>query len=469
MAWGMLLVTILLMAGCGGQEVIVPVPPTTTPDWPLPTTAPTTTPKAWPSPLAFPLAAPAHIAIERAEDRSCIACHSNEEELKEALAAQAEAHGSLVQEEEGTGEPPGPSAWERVYLDNDAFLETLHGRYGCIACHGGRGDTNSKEAAHQDLMATPSTSGVCESCHEEEVTADQNSLHASLAGYRTALLARSDAEHTGQLEEMMETHCAPCHTTTCGQCHISRLARVGGGLVAGHLFNDTQAIDQTCAGCHGSRVEGEYKGESELVPGDIHWVQGSMLCSDCHTAAEFHGTTVSLQHRYDGQPQPSCTARDCHPDVREGDGVEQHGDSHLKNLSCQVCHSTSYTNCYGCHVSLEDGTATYEIEPPQMAFKIGRNPLQGRYRPWKYVPVRHVPITPDSFDYYGQDLLPNFDSLPTWKYATPHNIQRTTPQTETCNACHGNADLFLTTNDVAPEELAANRRVIVDLVPEAIE
>jgi thiosulfate/3-mercaptopyruvate sulfurtransferase len=104
-----------------------------------------------------------------------------------------------------------------------------------------------------------------------------------------------------------------------------------------------------------------------------------------------------------------------------------------------------------------------------MAFKIGRNPLQGRYRPWKYVPVRHVPISPDSFDYYGQDLLPNFDSLPTWKYATPHNIQRATPQTETCNSCHGNADLFLAAGDMAPGEVAANRRVIVDLVPEAIE
>ena len=78
-----------------------------------------------------------------------------------------------------------------------------------------------------------------------------------------------------------------------------------------------------------------------------------------------------------------------------------------------------------------------------MDFKIGRNPLQSDDRPWKYVPVRHVPIDPESFAYYGEDLLPNFDALPTWKYATPHNIQRNTPQTETCDACHGNADLFL--------------------------
>ena len=100
-----------------------------------------------------------------------------------------------------------------------------------------------------------------------------------------------------------------------------------------------------------------------------------------------------------------------------------------------------------------------------MAFKIGRNPLQSEDRPWAYVPVRHVPVDPESFAYYGEDLLPNFDALPTWKYATPHNIQRNTPQTETCDACHDNAEFFLTAEDVRPEEREANKDVIVEEVP----
>jgi len=102
-------------------------------------------------------------------------------------------------------------------------------------------------------------------------------------------------------------------------------------------------------------------------------------------------------------------------------------------------------------------------------FKIGRNPIQSGYRPWKYVPVRHVPIAEDSFSDYGQDLLADFDALPTWKYATPHTIQRITPQNESCNACHGNAEVFLTAGDVAPEEMGANWRVIVDEIPEPVE
>ena len=63
--------------------------------------------------------------------------------------------------------------------------------------------------------------------------------------------------------------------------------------------------------------------------------------------------------------------------------------------------------------------------------------------------------------------MPAFDSQPTWRYATPHNIQRLTPQTESCNNCHGNPDIFLTIDKVAPEELEANQAVIVEEIPEA--
>jgi thiosulfate/3-mercaptopyruvate sulfurtransferase len=81
------------------------------------------------------------------------------------------------------------------------------------------------------------------------------------------------------------------------------------------------------------------------------------------------------------------------------------------------------------------------------------------------VVLRHVPISRDSFAYYGEDILTNFDALPTWKYATPHNIQRNTPQTETCDACHGSAEFFLTADDVRPEETGANQDVMVEEVP----
>jgi hypothetical protein len=77
-------------------------------------------------------------------------------------------------------------------------------------------------------------------------------------------------------------------------------------------------------------------------------------------------------------------------------------------------------------------------------------------------------VAKDSFAFYGDDLLPYYDALPTWVYTTPHNIQRETPQAESCASCHGNADLFLTIDDLAPDEIEANLDVIVTSVPRSI-
>ena len=87
----------------------------------------------------------------------------------------------------------------------------------------------------------------------------------------------------------------------------------------------------------------------------------------------------------------------------------------------------------------------------------------------EYVPVRHVPVDPDSFSYYGDNLMPEFDNQPTWRYATPHNIQLMTEITKDCNNCHGNPDVFLTADKVDAEELEANSIVIVEEIPEALE
>jgi thiosulfate/3-mercaptopyruvate sulfurtransferase len=298
----------------------------------------------------------------------------------------------------------------------------------------------------------------------ETVEADQNSLHSTLAGYTQVLAARSSPDKMDQIEEMMGNHCTTCHTS-CGQCHVSSPTNLGGGLAAGHQFKKIPPMNQTCTGCHGSRIENEYKGKNRPVPADTHWIKGGMPCFDCHPSDQMHGKLGEFDHRYDSAPTPSCQDPDCHPNVAPGDGVANHTDFHFEALSCQVCHSTTYKNCYNCHVAQQDGVAFFKIEPSEMAFKIGRNPLQGPDRPWAYVPLRHVPIDPESFAYYGEDLLPNFDALPTWKYATPHNIQRNTPQTETCDSCHGNAEFFLTADDVLPEELEANKDVIVEEPP----
>jgi thiosulfate/3-mercaptopyruvate sulfurtransferase len=104
-------------------------------------------------------------------------------------------------------------------------------------------------------------------------------------------------------------------------------------------------------------------------------------------------------------------------------------------------------------------------------FKIGLNPLQSENRPEKFVTLRHVPVDPNTFKYYLKASLSNFNVMSTWKLASPHNIRRQTPQNKSCNACHGKAELFLGKNDVKPEYMEANAKVIVspEMVPQKVD
>ncbi|MDX1435794.1 MAG: hypothetical protein R3335_03215 [Anaerolineales bacterium] len=357
--------------------------------------------------------------------------------------------------------------WEKVLIDPEAFLATEHGQLACIECHGGA-QSEDKTTAHTDLVARPSRDPgqVCGDCHTDVTAAFADTRHNTLAGYWTALDARSAPESHARLEEMFGNHCSSCHTS-CGDCHVSRPASVGGGLVDGHVFQETPSMSQNCTACHGSRVGNEYLGKHEGLLADVHFRENRMTCVSCHTGGGLHGTEgdTNTAHRYDGSPMPTCES--CHPEVAAGETDVMLHNLHGDKLSCQVCHSVSYTSCDGCHVAVSETTGQpfFETMGSYMTFLIGRNELLSEARPYEFVPVRHVPISPTSFQYYGEDLLANFEALSTWKYATPHNIQRETPQTEACTNCHGNADIFLTEDKVAEAERAANQTVIVDQPP----
>lgn len=233
-------------------------------------------------------------------------------------------------------------------------------------------------------------------------------------------------------------------------------------------------MTRTCTACHGSRVGNEYLGRHDDLPGDIHFRNARMNCISCHPGENIHQSPrwAGMEeegHRYNRPQNPSCES--CHPAVASTEDPNLMHHMHVDDFSCQVCHSITYTSCDGCHVAISERTGNpyYETEATYFTFYIGRNTLQNEDRPFSFVPVRHVPADRDAYSFYGDNLLPNFDSLPTWAYTTPHNIQLKTPQNESCQSCHGNASLFLTADKVAPDKLEANRDVIVDVIPAAIE
>jgi hypothetical protein len=361
---------------------------------------------------------------------------------------------------------PPLEAWEKIYVEDADFLASIHNMQSCIGCHGGVDGEMDMAVAHQGVVRDPTADpeSACASCHSTEVELSATSLHQNLTGYHTILTQRGADFEDPDMQEGFENHCATCHAS-CGQCHLSRPNFTNGGLIAGHQVKEFASMRDTCMACHGARVANEYKGLNEGVPGSVHWLEGGMPCYECHQVSDFHGDGTEDADRYDGAPSVRC--EQCHADAAsEESGILEH-TLHWDTVACSVCHvSGPYKNCYSCHVGLDDqGLAYYTTEESQLQFKIGRNPIQSEERPWEYVLVRHVPVQSDTFAFYGDDLLPTFDNVPTWKYATPHNIQRITPQNENCNNCHGNPALFLTADDVEIEYRAANANVIVEQVP----
>lgn len=365
--------------------------------------------------------------------------------------------------------------WEKVLVDSEKFLPTTHGQIACVDCHSGV-QSPDKEIAHEGLIASPSAEPekFCGDCHEDQTTTYPFALHSTQQGYWTALETRAGdvPENHPALEEMFGNHCATCHTT-CGECHVSQPKNVGGGLFTGHVFELTPPMTRSCTACHGSRVGNEFLGKNEGIPGDVHFREARMNCVKCHEGAELHGTATDAEsaevNRLAGMESPKCT--ECHVEVLPGGDENPMHQVHGNTLSCQVCHSVTYTSCDGCHVAVSEtsGNPFFETEATYQTFLIGRNPIQSGDRPYDYVPVRHIPAAPSAYEFYGEDLLPNFNALPTWNYATPHNIQKNTPQNASCETCHsGEANLFLTADKVKPEELEANLSVIVEVLPPVV-
>ena len=318
------------------------------------------------------------------------------------------------------------------------------------------------------MIAYPSEGDApgCAGCHEEIAERHEKSIHGTQEGYFTSFARRIGSDVvTPELQEMFDADCAKCHTS-CGQCHISQPVSVGGGFIKGHEIRKTPNQIRNCTACHGSRVGDEFRGVNAGYSADTHYLR-SMNCISCHTGDELHGDGTTPETRYDVEGGPMCTDAACHAGDLTTLDNPQH-TIHGETVQCQVCHSVGYKNCYNCHVG--EGLRF----PSRMDFRIGLNYEPTTDRPWEYVLVRHIPIAPDSYSEFGISM-PQYTSHPTWLYTSPHNIQKNTPQTETCLSCHGNPDLFLTSAYIdsliadgvmVSEEIQANDAVVVRDLPD---
>ena len=170
-----------------------------------------------------------------------------------------------------------------------------------------------------------------------------------------------------------------------------------------------------------------------------------MGCTDCHPAEELHADGTGIPNRRHLPQRPGCLT--CHEGILSASSRIKAHASHGKKLACQICHAQAYKNCFACHVGTDKkGLPYFKCKKTASGFKIGLNPDKGL--PWEFTLVRHVPVAKETFAFYDARGLVQFDGVPTWKPAAPHNILRKTDQNQDCNHCHGNPDLFLTGTDL---------------------
>jgi len=363
---------------------------------------------------------------------------------------------------------------EKIWVNSEIAEDENHGELSCEECHGGDPNEPDWKKAHVGLVKDPSyldASKTCGTCHETIAENYQKSLHVTLSPFTKMIDTRADSDKNvhAKVNAGRENHCNACHSS-CGQCHISRPESAEGGLLDGHLFQKQPPIQLVCTACHGSRIEKEYFGKNKDIPPDIH-KEKYFKCTKCHKAEEMHGDGKDYANRYEVENGPKCI--DCHKNINDekSNNAKQHL-IHKDRVSCNVCHSMPYKNCYACHVGKDKlGYKFFKTKASTLEFKIGLNPLKSQKRPEKFVTLRHIPVDQGTYKFYTDNGLANFDKLPTWKLCTPHNIRKSTPQNKTCNSCHENTDLFLLEKDIKQEYLNANRKVVVprDMLPKKVD
>jgi len=420
---------------------------------------------------------------------TCVECHSSKTLIKEDIERRGTDH---VYEASSGGCGGAVSRLEpsQAVLVRDAFLESTHGRFGCVYCHGGVEPAANRDEAHVDNFTVHVDTAKCESCHRTAVENHPKSLHSKFNHLtyedqefidRAAAHERrvtNDPHKKALMAQGIDQACGDCHRTTCGSCHIVMPEPAHGGFPnSGHVFYKKPNPVYNCTACHGSRkskefllseVDTELVNASDLGPmelkEDVHYNQHGMSCADCHDSKWMHENDEQMNYklRYENDYLVRC--EDCHVNGKEQQFADAsmhhqiHGDpdGNAPHLQCQVCHSQAYPNCLSCHVSPTDTT-----EPPAdykfYTLKIAKNPYKNvdyytqeipalaEKFPYDYSLVRRPPIVYDIFEEFEPGILDNFALYPTWKYATPHNIQKNTPQTANgCQGCHDDDRLYMT-------------------------
>jgi hypothetical protein len=287
-----------------------------------------------------------------------------------------------------------PNAAEEYLIDPESVW-TNHGSLGCVACHGGDGEAEDKEAGHAGLILdiTEQQPEQCVICHhdlpkkfaENELLIPHELVEHKISHGEEGTLFCSDCHGrvghgfdpvSGEVACSMMV-CVDCHTElgSCQSCHQGGEPGVEmTGCDVCHEGPHDVAAYLTCSCCHTS-METWSEIDPSSHPVELAGTHGELHCFECHDFPDFEGLHyVCADCHQSGHSEwggDNCT--ECHDPAATWDAVaptwERHEEiwdmykgDHLE-VECSGCHFETFTgldpNCDSCHSRPESHDETY--------------------------------------------------------------------------------------------------------------
>ena len=285
----------------------------------------------------------------------CLACHSDVNLVKEV-------NGKNVS----------------LRVDEQKFKNSIHGSmFGCTDCH-----TDVKGFPHDPAPAKVS----CQTCHADQVTQYENSLHAQ-ARKNGDTKAATCLDCHGSAHEIVvasDPNSPVNHVNipkTCGSCHGQKFVMEASGHSAAQFVSYEESVHgkAVAAGSEKAAVCTDCHGAHEILPAGnpkspIFKFNVPNTCAQCHSGVkqEFMGSIHGQAVSRGNWQAPVCT--DCHGIH----AIKSHVDPN-SSVSAQALARTTCARCHeGVRLSQEFGVAgrrasTYLASYHGLASKLGSN------------------------------------------------------------------------------------------------
>lgn len=240
------------------------------------------------------------VTIAFAQDQSFAPSSSSERFVRRMSGIETclICHGSydLVQQSETGGEP------ENLWVDSDLFLQSVHARLGCTACH-----TSIDPGGHR-LAGAPGIGGGrgCTPCHETAApTEDQNVSESAVA-----LMLKADGR--SNISDALKA---------CINCHPGEYLEYKDSIHGVDVLRNMEQEPPFCIDCHGSHY---------ILPSTDPraWTNPNNVPTTC---LKCHGQATIMQ-RYDLSKDVGGTFRESFHGLR--------GELGRKVAICTTCHGT---------------------------------------------------------------------------------------------------------------------------------